>query len=334
MSSPAFTLHSRLRPLAPRDLEAVIRIDASLRGRARGAYFERRLAAAGRDPERHLQLAVDDDGRLAGYMLGRALEGEFGRSEPAVRLETFGVVGAAQGRGLGAALERAFEDEARRRGITEIRTTALWRERALLGFFDRTGFRLAPVHVLDCALADAELGSPREAPVEPGAQPADPNDYGTPRSGDFEPLARDRVEVATLDEADLEGVARIDRRHTGRDRRGYLCRTLREALAEGVRVSLAARLDRSVAGYLMARLDYGDFGRAEPVAVIDTIGVDPLRARQGIGRALLSQLFANLAAIGVERVETALAPGDLGLMAFFYRAGFRPSERLAFLKQL
>ena len=82
MSSPAFTLHSRLRPLAPRDLEAVIRIDASLRGRARGAYFERRLAAAGRDPERHLQLALDDDGRLAGYMLGRALEGEFGRSEP------------------------------------------------------------------------------------------------------------------------------------------------------------------------------------------------------------------------------------------------------------
>jgi predicted N-acetyltransferase YhbS len=334
MNSLAPTLHSRLRPLAPRDLESVIRIDASLRGRMRGAYFERRLAAAGRDPERHLQLALEDNGRLAGYMLGRALEGEFGRTEPALRLEAFGVAAGAQGRGLGAALERAFEDEARRRGLNQIRTTALWRERALLGFFDRAGFRLAPVHVLDCALAETELGSPREAPVEPGAQPADPNDYGTPRSGDFEPLARDRIELATLSEADLEGVARIDRRHTGRDRRGYLCRSLREALADGVRVSLAARLDGAVAGYVMARLDYGDFGRAEPVALIDTIGVDPLRARQGIGRALLSQLFANLAAIGVERVETAVAPGDLGLMGFFYRAGFRPSERLAFLKQL
>ena len=334
MSSLPFTLHSRLRPLAARDLEPVVRIDASLRGRMRGAYFERRLAAAGRDPERHLQLAIEDSGRVAGYMLGRALEGEFGRTEPAVRLETFGVVAAAQGRGLGAALERAFEDEARRRGLNEIRTTALWRERALLGFFDRAGFRLAPVHVLDCALADTELGSPREAPVDRGEQPADPNDYGTPRSGDFEPLARDRIELATLNEGDVEGVARIDRRHTGRDRSGYLCRALREALADGVRVSLAARLDGSVAGYLMARLDYGDFGRAEPVAVIDTIGVDPLRARQGVGRALLSQLFANLAAIGVERVETAVAPGDLGLIGFFDRAGFRPSERLAFLKQL
>jgi GNAT superfamily N-acetyltransferase len=320
MNLPVLTLHSRLRPLAPRDLESVVTIDASLRGSARRAYFERRLAAAGREPESHLQLAIDDNGRLAGYMLGRALEGEFGRTEPAVRLEAFGIASAAQRRGLGAALERAFEEEARRRGLVEMRTTALWRERSLLGFFDRAGFRLAPVHVLDCALAEAELGSPREAPVS--------------SSADFETLARDLIEVATLKESDLDGVARIDRRHTGRDRHGYLCRTLREALADGVRVSLAARLDGALAGYLMARLDYGDFGRAEPVAVIDVIGVDPLRARQGVGRALLSQLFANLAAIGVERVETAVAPGDLGLMAFFYRAGFRPSERLAFLKQL
>ena len=84
----------------------------------------------------------------------------------------------------------------------------------------------------------------------------------------------------------------------------------------------------------MARLDYGDFGRAEPVAVIDTIGVDPLRAHQGVGRAMLSQLFANLAALGVERVETVVASGDLGLLGFFYAAGFRPSERLSFMKQL
>jgi len=335
MSSPALTLHSKLRPLAARDLDRVVWIDASLRGRTRRAYFERRLAAAARDPERHLQLGVETDGRLAGHMLGRALEGEFGRTEPEVRLEAFGVVGAAQGHGLGAALLKAFEDEAARRGLRQVRTTALWREHALLAFFDRAGFRLSPVHILDCALDEAELGSAREAPVEPAPGPADPNDYGTPRPGDFAPLARDAVEIGVLSQADLEGVARIDRRHTGRDRRGYLCRTAAEALADSaLRVSLAARIDGAVAGYVMARLDYGDFGRAEPVAVIDTIGVDPLRAHHGIGRALLSQLFANLAALGVERVETVVAAGDLGLMGFFCAAGFKPSERLSFLKQL
>ena len=324
-----------IRPLAAQDLPAVAAIDASLAGRARREYFGRRLAAAQRDPERHLQLAAQENGRLAGFMLGRALEGEFGRSEPAVRVEAFGVVAAAQGRGLGAALAGAFEQEAARRGLREIRTTALLRERSLLAFFDRSGFRLAPVHVLDCILDQAELGSRRELPVASAAGPVDPNDYGAPRAAQVEFLARDRIEVGVLGESDMEGVARVDRRLTRRDRRGYLCRTLREALGDSaVRVSLAARVDGSVAGYLTARMDYGDFGRTEPVAVIDTVGVDPLRARRGIGRALLSQLFMNLAGLGAERVETVVAPANLELMGFFYSAGFTPSERLSFLKQL
>jgi GNAT superfamily N-acetyltransferase len=294
------------RPLTERDLDAVVAIDAALAGRTRRLYFERRLAGAQREPERHLQLGVEARGALAGFMLGRALEGEFGRSEPAVRLEAFGVARAAQGRGLGGALLGAFEAEAEKRGVRELRTTALWREHALLAFFDRAGFALAPLHVLDCA---------------PGA--------------DFAPLARDEFEVSVLSERDVEGIARVDRRHTGRDRRGYLCRSVAEALADSaLRVSLAARVEGTLAGYLMARLDYGDFGRPEAVAVIDTIGVDPLRLRQGIGRALLSQLFMNLGALRVERVETVLAPGELGLMGFFCGAGFAPSDRLSFLKRL
>jgi ribosomal protein S18 acetylase RimI-like enzyme len=295
-----------VRALASRDLGAVVAIDAALGGRARQAYFERRLHAAQRDPAQHLQFAVEEDGALAGFILGHALEGEFGRSEPALRLEALGVKASAQGRGLGAALAQAFEAAARQRGLGEIRTAALWREHELLRFLDRAGYRLAPVHVMDRALA-----------------------------GDYEPQARDEIEVGVFSSEDLEGAARVDRRHTGRDRRGYLCRSLAETLGDSaLRVSLTARVDGGVAGFLMARLDYGDFGRVEPMAVIDTVGVDPLRARQGIGRALLSQLFANLGALGVERVETVVAPGNLELMGFFYRAGFRPAERLSFLKPL
>ena len=324
----------KARPLAARDLDAVVAIDGALGGRSRRDYFERWLGAAQRDPERHLQYAIDEDGALAGFMLGRALEGEFGRSEPALRLEALGVAPQARGRGLGTALGDAFEAEAARRGLQEIRTSALWREHALLRYFDRAGYALAASHVLDCALADSVLGSPRELPVARAGH-ADPNDYGTPAAADFDALARDAVEVSVLHERDLEGVARVDRRHTGRDRRGYLCRTIREALADSaVRVSLAARIDGAVAGFLMARLDYGDFGRAEPAAVIDTVGVDPLRARQGIGRALLSQLFVNLRGLGVERVETVVAPGNLDLLGFLYAAGFLPSPRLALRKAL
>lgn len=295
-----------VRALAPRDLGAVVAIDAALGGRSRRAYFERRLEAAQRDPERHLQLAVDEDGALGGFVLGHALEGEFGRAEPELRLEALGVKAAAQGRGLGAALSETFEAAARKRGLAEIRTAAVWREHALLRFLDRAGYCLAPVHVLD-----------RET------------------TADFAPLSRDAGEVELLKQSDAEGVARIDRRLTGRDRRGYLCRAIAEALGESaVRISLIARIDGAVAGFLMARMDYGDFGRAEPAAVLDTLGVDPLRARQGIGRELLSQLLVNLRGLGVERVETVVAPGNLDLMGFFHSAGFRPAERLSFLKKL
>jgi GNAT superfamily N-acetyltransferase len=294
------------RALAARDLEAVISIDAALAGRTRRAYFERRLATAVSDPSRDLHLAIEHDGALAGFMTGRAHEGEFGRSDSEARLDAFGVKPSAQGIGLGTALFAAFEALARKRGLVGIRTSGVWRQHELLRFLDHAGFRLAENHVLDCA-----------------------------PSRDFDPEARDEIEVGVLRAADLEGVARIDQRYTGRDRRAYLTRSFEESLADSaLRVSLVAHVDGGVAGFAMARLDYGDFGRAEPVAVIDAVGVDPLRAREGIGRALISQLFMNLAALGVERIETVVAPGNLDLLGFFYAAGLRPSERLSFVKRL
>ncbi len=90
-----------------------------------------------------------------------------------------------------------------------------------------------------------------------------------------------------------------------------------------IRVSLTARQDGAIVGFLMARADLGDFGRTEPVAVIDTIGVDPGYAHRGIGHALLSQLFANLGALRIERVETIVAPRDFALLGFLYDVGFR-----------
>ena len=171
------------------------------------------------------------------------------------------------------------------RSLREIRTAALWRQHELLRFLDHAGYRLGGSHVLDCALHDAELGSSRERPVDLTAQHADPNDYGSPSTQDFESLARDAAEVRLLTQADLEGIARIDRRITGRDRRGYLCRAFEESLAaSALRISLGAWVDRSIGGFLMARLDYGDFGRAEPVAVIDTIGVDPRSEERRVGK--------------------------------------------------
>ena len=327
-----------IRPLAAADVDAVVAIDAASEGRTRREYIERRLAAARREPALHAQFAADDGRGLAGFILARVLIGEFGLSQPALRLELVGVRADRRSAGVGHRLFDALESWARRHGMAEMRTAASWRDTAMLSWFDALGFELAPEQIVEGAVdggaerAENAIGADSDA--ADGETPHE-IDYGRPEANDHERLARDRADVRSMTTADLDAIARIDRGITGRQRRDYIAARLAEALADGgVRVSLTARCDDTIVGYLMARADLGDFGRTEPVAVIDTLGVDPEYAHRGIGRALLSQLFANLDALRVERVETIVSQRSLGLLGFLYAAGFAPSQRLPFVHRL
>ncbi|HXX09813.1 MAG TPA: GNAT family N-acetyltransferase [Pseudolabrys sp.] len=159
---------------------------------------------------------------------------------------------------------------------------------------------------------------------------AEVNYSGQP-AADFGPLARDKIPVRSMKESDLRALVAIDRRVTGRDRTDYFGRKLAEALRESdVRVSLVAELDGVPVGFIMARVDLGDFGRVEITAVIDTIGVDPDYQNRGVGRALISQLLANLGTLRVENVRTEVDWQDHDLLAYLERGGFLPSQRLCF----
>ena len=196
------------------------------------------------------------------------------------------------------------------------------------------GFALAPNHVLDCAVAGGEYRPARDDPKPADAGTLQEIDYGIAQANDFERLARDTADVRAMEDRDLAEIVRIDRRLTGRDRTDYMRHKLSEAMhGSAIRVSLTARLDGAIVGFVMARADLGDFGRTEPLAVIDTIGVDPGYAHRGVGHALLSQLFANLGALRIERVETVVAPRDFGLVGFLYDVGFAPSQRLPFVRR-
>jgi len=168
-------------------------------------------------------------------------------------------------------------------------------------------------------LVPERVGSQREA------------DFSGPPAADYGPLARDRVPVRSMTEADLPWLVAIDRAITGRDRSRYFERRVNEVLHESdVGVSLVAEADGRQVGFVMARVSLGEFGRTEPVADMDTIGIQPDYRGQGIGRALLSQLFVNLATLRVERVMTEVDWSDTELIAFLAHCGFRPSARLAF----
>jgi GNAT superfamily N-acetyltransferase len=323
------------RPLVGDDLQAIVAIDRAITGYSRHDYFRRRVRCAEREPAHHAQFVATDGRGLAGYVFARLMAGEFGRVEPALRIEAIGVRDDAHHQGIGDRLLGAMKDFARAHRIREFRTAAKWNDHGMLRWFDAAGFRLAPNHVVDCRVDAAEVHRVEKDDEQPAAVTAREIDYGAAAENDFERLARDRAEVRSMKPEDLPGVIRIDRRLTGRDRGDYVRSIFSEAMDDTViRVSLVA-LDRdAVVGYLIARADLGDFGRSVPVAILDTIGVDPDYVHHGIGRALLSQLFLNLDALRIDRVETVVAPRDLALLGFLYDAGFAPSQRLPFILTL
>ncbi len=157
-------------------------------------------------------------------------------------------------------------------------------------------------------------------------------DFSDPSSDDFEALSRDRIPIRSMDADDLDAVVRIDRKITGRDRRPYYQRKLAEALEEsGVRISLVAILDGHVVGFVMAHVDYGEFGVAEREAVIHAIGVDPDYAGRMVGSALLSQLLINLKTLRVEKIMTEVdwnSRALTGLLTFLKNSGFVPAPRI------
>ena len=127
---------------------------------------------------------------------------------------------------------------------------------------------------------------------------------------------------------DLEAVIALDARNTGRRREEFFRLKLQQNLVEsGIKVSLAAELDGIFVGFLLARVFYGEFGRMEPAAVLDTIDVHPDFRNRGVGRALLRQLRVNLRGLNVPRLQTEVAWEDLEVLAFFHHEGFRPAPR-------
>ncbi|MDH3714804.1 MAG: GNAT family N-acetyltransferase [Gammaproteobacteria bacterium] len=155
-------------------------------------------------------------------------------------------------------------------------------------------------------------------------------DHSSPTGDDHTLLARDAVPVRTLSHNDFDAILSIDTHVTRRNRAEYLRRKFSEALDEaGIRVSLVAEIDGLAAGFIMARVDYGEFGRTAATAVIDTIGVDPAWEHAGVGHALMSQLLANLEALRVDDVRTEVDWHYFRLNRFLADCGFTPAQRVA-----
>jgi len=303
----------QIRSIAPRDLERVVAIDQAITGRLRRGFYEKRFAALASGEQAAVALGAETEGRLAGFVLAHVLDGEFGGTAPVGVLDAVAVDPGLRRRGVARALTAALERSLGGRGVREVRTEAEWTEHDLVTFFSAADFRLSPRLVLERG-TEPRLEHTTESP---GAAP------------------EDEVSVRSMNEQDLPAIVRLDRKITGRDRTPYYARKAAEVLRQsGIRVSLVAEHHGDFAGFVMARVDFGEFGRTEATAVLDTIGVDPAFAQRGVGRALLSQLFLNLGSLRVERVVTQAPWNNLDLLAFLARTGFERSQRLSFEKPI
>jgi ribosomal protein S18 acetylase RimI-like enzyme len=89
-------------------------------------------------------------------------------------------------------------------------------------------------------------------------------------------------------------------------------------------IVLVAERKGEILGYTFATLEGFDFMALRgPAAVIQDIIVDERARRQGVARALLEALFAELAALGAPRIVLSTAQKNPGAQALFESEGFR-----------
>jgi len=321
-----------LRSLYPEDIDQVIKIESSLTGSPRKAFLEKRLAVATAMPDSFITCAALDGERIAGYGFARILEGEFGARSAIAVLDDIGVDSAYRGKGIGKTVISGIERRMKSKNISTLQTQIAWSNHSMSRFFVSTGFLLATGQIIERDTTPLSKDVAEVAPVEMDGKWRVHSGAG---GNYYDKLSRDHVMVRSLRGEDLAAIDRIDAKLTGLDRSAYYASKFREMLdGSGIRISLVAEDDGIVTGFIMARVDFGEFGKVAKAAEIDTVGVHPAYAGSGVGHALLSQLLNNLSTLQVESVRTKVEHGNYGLRSFLSSRGFKPSQRLLLTKEI
>jgi L-amino acid N-acyltransferase YncA len=154
MASATAGSQGEVRPLKADDLERMIAIDRGHTGRTRRRLFEKRLAAAAASPDDFIHVGLVANGKLVGFAFARMLHGEFGRAQDVAALDLFGVERASEHHGHGHKLMQVLTETMKKRGVKQLHSETDWNNHALVGFFDATGFALAPRLVLERSVAE------------------------------------------------------------------------------------------------------------------------------------------------------------------------------------
>lgn len=134
--------------------------------------------------------------------------------------------------------------------------------------------------------------------------------------------------VRSLQAADLDAVVALDHRITGDSRRSYFERRLAAALKHPTRhLQLAVTTPAGLAGFVLARLAGGEYGRHEAALVLETLGVAPESQREGFGRRMMTTLEERGRTAGARDIVTHSDWHNHAMLRFLDGAGFSLAPR-------
>jgi ribosomal protein S18 acetylase RimI-like enzyme len=128
-----------IRPLAMRDLDAIVEIDRKVLGKARTDYWENKIELS----NTHYPLSclvAEMDGKVVGVILGEVSGWEFGIPDTIGWVSTIGVDPAYQHQGIAERLTQDFVRNVKSVGVNILYTLVNWNDWDLLKFFRAMGF--------------------------------------------------------------------------------------------------------------------------------------------------------------------------------------------------
>lgn len=137
------------------------------------------------------------------------------------------------------------------------------------------------------------------------------------------------IRVRAVSADDLDRLVAIDLAHSGRPRWRFLEKRLQtHAAAPTESLQLGAEIDGYLAGFVLARVQRGEYGRTDSSAAIDVLGVAPESRGQGCGKALMDALTAEARTRGLTHLHSQADWTADELLRFFASSGFELATRL------
>jgi len=136
------------------------------------------------------------------------------------------------------------------------------------------------------------------------------------------------VRIRALDYRDLEDIIEIDKAILGKERPEYWQMKIELSEHRSPMASLVAEVEGKVVGFIIGDISGWEYGVADTVGWIDTIGVHPDYQKRGIATMLFKEVIANLKKIGVNTVYTFVDWRSWELLRFFERMGFEKGDMI------